>query len=176
MKGILLAVCAGSSFLFLSGCTRLEDRVAALESVTAVHTNQLASIFGTEAVTGLRSMPDTVTSLVTLTLPAGSYVISGQVSGTIAPNTDTRRGGIGCELRVTESDGDVYQVGAGTAGVDGANYQISPIGTVTIADAGVAAILCHAPVANGVSIDYTRVVATGVPKLLSSAAVKVKKP
>jgi hypothetical protein len=175
MKNISFVTGPSVALALLAGCSGLEKRVAALEGVTEVHTRQLAGTFVTAVETGSVTLPQNdFLVLASLDLPEGNYVVSGQIVGRSA-DSKPKDEGLGCDMRVTASDGKVTQFG-GFGNILTRTFEINPLGTIALPVAGVASIRCRTDKADTIFIQWTKLVVAGVPRLVEGSSASSSKP
>lgn len=185
MKNILTMLAIGAVFTSLgsgveaakppSGPT-LEQRVAALEALTATQSNQILAlqtqtvvltgqiegISTTSAQTTVVVLPaNDFMTFASLNLPAGNYLLSGQVNGRPYSSAASLIG-IGCQMRASTVD---YPIGWGQATLLSYYFQIDPIGSVALPDGGTVWIQCRTDNYPTVIVDNTVLIATRVPTL-----------
>jgi len=172
IAGVLLALSApfavhaqsntGGSHSLDQRVTRLEAQLATQAAQIAKLQNQLAKRTSQAftAISGSVVLPENdYLSLVSLILPAGKYVLHGQVEGRpYSGHADLE--GIGCQLWSNTVPGG--PIGGGQATLLGYYFETNPIGSIDLPSGGTVWIQCRTDHAATVIIDVTRLIAIQV--------------
>ena len=151
------------------GLPDLNQRVTSLEAQLATQAAQIAELQNrlanetSQAFTAFKGsvvLPENeYLSLVSLILPAGNYVLHGQVEGRpYSGGADLQ--GIGCQLwSNTVQDAPL---GGGQATLLGYYFEMNPIGSIDLPSGGTVWIQCRTDHASTVIVDVTRLIAIQV--------------